>query len=298
MSAFHHDATTTSKPLQLQIDLVKKSAHVVATADIPEGELLLPPCCPTAKAFPKTTTNARAVPLEVGELRPQPAAHRETYWALPDFRLPQVVKRDAPADAPGATAAAKAADAPGATAAEGAEGSGATAAAKAADAPGDAQDADHPYALEWQGSEAVHFFWGVEALTAEDMARATLAKGQEHWSFNVSLVPREYTAMAKPGRLCACARCRCRACATPELCGVATASSWRSKGTRKQGTRMTRDRRRRHGSQSARSTRRNARGTLSQAAWQRRGRGMARKGMILSTCDPTAAAVEFVARFP
>ena len=108
MSAFHHDTTTTSSPLQLQFDLVKKSAHVVATADIPEGELLLPPCCPTAKAFPKATTNARAVALEVGEVRPQPAEHRETYWALPDFRLPQVVKRVAPADAGSASATAAA----------------------------------------------------------------------------------------------------------------------------------------------------------------------------------------------
>ena len=103
-------------------------------------------------------------------------------------------KRVAPAGAGHASATAAA----GATAtAAAAAAEGAAAAGDAAAAPGDAQAPDHPYALEWQGSEALHLFWGVDALPAEEMARAQLAKGQEHWGFNVALVPREYYAMAK-----------------------------------------------------------------------------------------------------
>ena len=159
----------------------------------PKGELLLAPCCPTARVLPKTTTNPRAMALEVGEVRPVEATHRATYWALPDLRLPQVVKRGARAADPRGSAEETSA-APG--------DAGATAAAEAAGAPADdagaaqaAQDSENPYMLQWEGSEALHFFWAVDTLTAEEMAREQIKKGQEHWEFNLRLHTQEYQTM-------------------------------------------------------------------------------------------------------
>ena len=53
----------------------------------------------------------------------------------------------------------------------------------------------------------MHFFWGVERMTAEELARAQLVQGQEHWKFNVALRPQEFATMTKcvasaPIRVC------------------------------------------------------------------------------------------------
>ena len=43
----------------------------------------------------------------------------------------------------------------------------------------------------------MHFFWGVERMTAEELVRAQLVQGQEHWKFNVALRKQEFSTMTK-----------------------------------------------------------------------------------------------------
>ncbi len=206
MTSLHRDCRAHDEPVQMQYDVHAKSVHVVATGDVAEGKLSLFPCCPTAKHFPKVTSNPRAVELHVGEKRPHPVAEMEKYWALPDFKLPEVAVKPMPAtSAQGSTAAPEAAEVEGTTPAA----AGATGAAAAAAGGGDAgaEEADNPYNFKFAGSESLHFFWGVERMTAEELARAQLVKGQERWKFNVALREQEFAVMTKcspavPMRVC------------------------------------------------------------------------------------------------
>ena len=193
MTAFHHQEDTCAQPVQMQYDVLAKSVHVVATEDIAEGKLLLFPWCPTAKTFPKVTGNPRAVELLVGEKRPNPVEEMQKYWALPDFRLPEVELK--PVRAQGSTAAPEGADVEGA------------APAAAGGAEDEADKAENPYHFKFGGSESLHFFWGVGRMTDEELARAQLVKGQEHWKFNVALRAQEFVTMTKcvstaPMRVC------------------------------------------------------------------------------------------------
>ena len=115
MTSLHRDSKTCAQPVQMQYDVHAKSVHVVATEDLDEGKLMLFPCCPTAKTFPKVTSNPRAVEVLVGEKRPTPVEHMEKYWALPDFKLPEVgLKPMVAKGAQGSTAAPEGAEVEGA----------------------------------------------------------------------------------------------------------------------------------------------------------------------------------------
>ena len=53
----------------------------------------------------------------------------------------------------------------------------------------------------------MHFFWGVDRMTAEELSRAQLVTGQEDRKFNVALRGQEFATMAKcmssaPMRVC------------------------------------------------------------------------------------------------
>ena len=61
--ALHQSDSTTAVPLQMQCDVDTQKWWAVATEDIAENELVLFPCCPCAKQFPKTSTNIAAVVL-------------------------------------------------------------------------------------------------------------------------------------------------------------------------------------------------------------------------------------------
>eukprot|EP00959_Pyramimonas_sp_CCMP1952_P007520 157321-Pyramimonas_sp.AAC.1 len=93
MAAFHRHADTRAQPLQMQCDVQARSVHAVATEHIDEGKLMLFPCCPAAKISPGVSSNARAVEVLVGEKRPTPVEEMEKYWALPDFKLPELELR-------------------------------------------------------------------------------------------------------------------------------------------------------------------------------------------------------------
>ena len=222
MTAFHRHADTSAQPLQMQYDVQARSVHVVATEDIAEGALMLFPCCPTAKVFPKVTSNPRAVEVQVGEKRPTPVEQMETYWALPDFKLPELELKPARKGAASAAAEGARGEAPGGkeldgaapAAAEGARGEapGGTklvgaAPAAAGGAQGEAEEEENPYHFKFGGAESLHFFWGVDRMTAEELARAQLVQGQENWKFNVALRPQEFATMTKcaasaPIRVC------------------------------------------------------------------------------------------------
>ena len=69
------------------------------------------------------------------------------------------------------------------------------------------EEGENPYTFKFDGTESLHFFWGVERLTAEDLSRAQLVQGQEHWKFNVALREHECTTITKfvanaPVRVC------------------------------------------------------------------------------------------------
>ena len=70
-----------------------------------------------------------------------------TCWALPDFKLLEVERKPMPAQ--------------GAAPAE----AGATPAA-AGEGDADAEDAENLYHFKFWGSESLHFFWGVDRMTA------------------------------------------------------------------------------------------------------------------------------------
>ena len=53
----------------------------------------------------------------------------------------------------------------------------------------------------------MHFFWGVDRMTAEELSRAQFVTGQEDWKFNVALRGQEFATMTKcmssaPMRVC------------------------------------------------------------------------------------------------
>ena len=53
----------------------------------------------------------------------------------------------------------------------------------------------------------MHFFWGVDRMTATELSRAQFVTGQEDWKFNVALRGQEFATMTKcmssaPMRVC------------------------------------------------------------------------------------------------
>ena len=65
---------------------------------------------------------------------------------------------------------------------------------------GDAEEeegkqSDNPYQWKFAGTESLHFFWAVDAMTAEELAKAQLHPGQENWKFNVELSSKTFRTM-------------------------------------------------------------------------------------------------------
>ena len=184
MAALHHDPKTCQQPVQMQYDIHKKSVHVVVTEAVGPGSLKLFPCCPTAKTFSETTTNQRAVELQVGEQRPNPAQEMQQYWAVPDLKLPPLDKECSPGDLQRA-----AEDQPAISEGQG----GPDQKEDAKEEEG--QQSQNPYQWKFAGTESLHFFWAVDAMTTEELAKAQLQRGQEHWNFNVDLYPKTFRTM-------------------------------------------------------------------------------------------------------
>ena len=184
MSALHHDPKTCQQPVQMQYDIHKKSVHVVVTEAVGPGSLKLFPCCPTVKTFSKATTNQRAVELQVGEQRPNPAVEMQQYWAVPDLKLPPLEKECSPGDLQRA-----AEDQPAISEGQG----GPDQKEDAKEEEG--QQSQNPYQWKFAGTESLHFFWAVDAMTTEELAKAQLQRGQEHWNFNVDLYPKTFRTM-------------------------------------------------------------------------------------------------------
>ena len=157
------------------------------------GSLKLFPCCPTAKAFSKTTTNPRAVQLHVGEQRPNPAVEMHRYWAVPDLKLPALEKACARA---GASQDQQGAEEEQGAAEEQEDAEDLGAAEEKEDAEEDeGKQSENPYQWKFAGTESLHFFWAVDAMTAEELAKAQLHPGQENWKFNVELSPKTFRTM-------------------------------------------------------------------------------------------------------
>ena len=53
----------------------------------------------------------------------------------------------------------------------------------------------NPYEWKFAGTESLHFFWAVDAMTAEELAKAQLHPGQENWKFNVELSSKTFRTM-------------------------------------------------------------------------------------------------------
>ena len=188
LSMHHHASHVTDVDVQVVYDVDSKTRWVVATKDMEVESLLLYPCCPKTKTFPLTTTNPRAVAVQVGQKRPTADAELATYWILPEFIMPEIkVASASPGDNEIESRSAQGFQPAGA----------ASAAADAAQA--EANDV-HTYKFVFTGAESLHFFWAVDRLTEEDMAKKTLEPGQEAWRFNMKLVTRDLLSIAGGGQ--------------------------------------------------------------------------------------------------
>ena len=160
----------------------------MATEYVGVGSIKLFPCRPTAKVFAKTTTNSRGVELQVGEQRPNPAVEMQRYWAVPDLKVPSLEKECSPFDALG--------DLQGAAEEQPAISEGQGGPDQQEDAKEDeGQQSQNPYQWKFAGTESLHFFWAVDAMTTEELAKAQLQRGQEHWKFNVDLSAKTFRTM-------------------------------------------------------------------------------------------------------
>ena len=177
MVQHHHCDSSTNKPLQLLHDITKDSYCVVASADIEEQELNLFPCCPRHTKFPKLCTNREAQPVFVKCLRPEPEADNKAfqYWLVPDWKPPTCK----------ATAVA--------------EDGSTTLAGKAVFGTAEHRVEMESYSFHFTGNESIHYYWGIERFTAEELTKKRLEKGCEHWEFNLAVVYKDYKNVSAGG---------------------------------------------------------------------------------------------------
>ena len=176
MHQWHQSDSTTAGPLQMQYDVDSGKCIVVAKEHIRECELELLPCCPGARQFPRFSTNPSAVQIKVAQERPTQDPEPCVYYANPEFKLPTikvapVAKDDAAVAAP--------------------EEQDATAVAVAS-------TADKTYQFNFGGTESIHFFWGLQRMSADDILVKGREKGCESWRFNLTFKEKDYRVIV-PG---------------------------------------------------------------------------------------------------
>ena len=145
LNSLHTRGRIDQAPLDVIIDLTKKSSVVKAPEDLPTGTLALPPCVPLTSRVYDKSTHPHRVPIAVTEKsavadgRPDTRKtgkatyepRRTVYYVHPEYKLPEESK----------------------------------------DKLDDAVASD-VCAWEWKGNESLHPFWAVERFTEEERRKA------------------------------------------------------------------------------------------------------------------------------
>ena len=145
LNSLHTRGRIDQAPLDVIIDLTKKSSVVKAPEDLPTGTLALPPCVPLTSRVYDKSTHPHRVPIAVTERsavadgRPDTRKtgkvtyepRRTVYYVHPEYKLPEESKE------------------------------------KLDDAV-----ASDVCAWEWKGNESLHPFWAVERFTEEERRKA------------------------------------------------------------------------------------------------------------------------------
>ena len=160
----------------MQYDVDANKCIVVAKEHIREYELELLLCCLGAKQFPKFTNNPSAVQIKVTQERPTQDPEPTVYYANPEFKLPTV--KVAPVAKDGAAVAAP-------------EEQDATAVAVAS-------TADKTYQFNFGGTESIHFYWGLQRMSADELRVKWGERGCESWRFNLTYKVKDYRVIV-PG---------------------------------------------------------------------------------------------------
>ena len=100
----------------------------MAKEHIGKEELELVPCSPSAKGFPKFSSNPNAVPIKVLQERPTESQEPSLQFCNPDFKLPTLTKA-------------------------------AVAAPEDATAVAVASRSEKTYDFNFGGTESIHFYW-------------------------------------------------------------------------------------------------------------------------------------------
>ena len=174
MQSWHQSDSTTAVPLQMQYDVDTNKCIVVATKHIDVSALELLLCCPSAKQFPKISNNPSAVLINVSQERPTQDTQPSVYYANPEFKLPtiKVAKASAAVDVP--------------------EDGDASAVAEAS-------TADQTYQFNFGGTESIHFYWGLQRMTADELRVKGTEKGCEGWRFNLTTKMKYYRVIVPGG---------------------------------------------------------------------------------------------------